>query len=290
MTLHGRRFTYRLAGRGPLLVLVHGIAGSGATWDGVAKLLARRFTVLAPDLPGHGGSEAPAGDYSPGASADAVRDLLLLLRRRRATFIGHSLGGGVVMQLAYQFPDLVERLVLEASGGLGTEVSPLLRALAFPGSEWVMRLGYGPWTAAASGVFARLAGTGFEAPAEARELWRSYADLADADARRSFLAMLRSVVGPEGQRVSARDRLYLAGRVPTLVVWGERDRIIPVAHGREAAAAIPHSRLVVLDGVGHFPHAERPAAFAAALEEFIEATRPVRLTREDVRRQLLRGA
>ena len=279
-----------MAGRGPLLVLVHGIAGSGATWEATARLLARRFTVLAPDLPGHGASDPPPGDYSPGAAAAAVRDLLLLLRRRRATFVGHSLGGGVVMQVAYHFPDLVERLVLEASGGLGTEVAPLLRALALPGSEWVMRLGYGPWTRAGRSLFDRLSGAGMEAPPELRELWRSYSDLSDPAARRSFLNVLRSVVGPEGQRVSARDRLYLAGRVPTLIVWGAADRIIPAAHGREAARAIPGSRLVMLDGVGHFPHAERPAAFASALETFVEDTRPTRLTRDEVRRQLLRGA
>jgi pimeloyl-ACP methyl ester carboxylesterase len=280
-----------MAGRGPLLVLVHGIAGSSATWQPIAGMLSANFTVLAPDLPGHGGTEAPAGDYTLAGAADMVRDLLILLGRRRATFVGHSLGGGVVMQLSYQFPEIVERLVLESSGGLGAEVSPLLRALSLPGAEYVMPLGYTTqWLRFSEGVWSRLGSLGLKAPPGAREMWQSYLDLADPGARRSFLATLRGVVGPSGQRVSARDRLYLASQVPTLIVWGEGDRVIPASHGREAAAQLPGSQLVMLSGVGHFPHAERPSVVAGAIKRFVAETEPAHLRRDEVRKLLQRGA
>jgi pimeloyl-ACP methyl ester carboxylesterase len=270
---------------------VHGIAGSSATWEPIVRMLSPSFTVLAPDLPGHGDSDAPAGDYTLAGAADMVRDLLILLGRRRATFVGHSLGGGVVMQLSYQFPEIVERLVLESSGGLGTEVSALLRALSLPGAEYLMQLGYAErWLKFSEGMWSRLGSLGLKAPPGAREMWQSYLDLADPGARRSFLATLRGVVGITGQRISARDRLYLASRVPTLIVWGEGDHVIPAGHGREAAAQLPGSRLVMLDGVGHFPHAERPAAVAGAIKRFVAETEPAQLKRDEVRKLLQRGA
>ena len=138
MTLHGHSVAYRQAGSGPVVVLVHGITSSSATWERVIGDLARRFTVIAPDLAGHGESDKPKGDYSLGAHASTVRDLLLALGHERATFVGHSLGGGIAMQLAYQFPERCERLVLVDSGGLGREVSLLLRAATLPGSELVL--------------------------------------------------------------------------------------------------------------------------------------------------------
>src|SRR2546428_2610076 len=119
--LHGHRVSYRQAGWGPVVVLIHGITGSSLTWDEVIEPLADRYTVIAPDLLGHGESAKPRGDYSLGAYASGVRDLLVVLGHDRATFIGHSLGGGIVMQAAYQFPEMCERLVLTCSGGLGKE-------------------------------------------------------------------------------------------------------------------------------------------------------------------------
>jgi pimeloyl-ACP methyl ester carboxylesterase len=132
--LHGRPVNYVEAGAGPVLMLVHGMAGSYQNWDRVIAPLAQHHTVIAPDLPGHGASAPGGGDYSIGALATELRDLLIVLGHERATFVGHSLGGGIVMQLAYQFPELTERLVLVSSGGLGSEVSPVLRAAALPGS------------------------------------------------------------------------------------------------------------------------------------------------------------
>src|SRR5256885_6196729 len=132
------RVGYRMAGEGPAIVLVHGLAGSSTTWRAVMPALAERYLVIAPDLLGHGESAKPRGDYSLGAHASGIRDLLVALGVERATFVGHSLGGGVAMQLAYQFPQRCERLVLVASGGLGKEVNALLRAVALPGSEYVL--------------------------------------------------------------------------------------------------------------------------------------------------------
>ena len=128
--VHGHDVAYRSAGEGPVVVLIHGIAGSSETWLPLIPLLADRYTVIAPDLLGHGDSAKPRGDYSLGAYASGIRDLLAVLDHERATFVGHSLGGGIAMQLAYQFPQTLERLVLVASGGLGKEVSPLLRVFS----------------------------------------------------------------------------------------------------------------------------------------------------------------
>src|SRR3954453_23879476 len=135
ITLHGHRVAYRTAGSGPVVVLVHGITGSCATWDLVIDRIAQHYTVVAPDLLGHGESAKPRGDYSLGAYASGIRDLLAALGHDRATIVGHSLGGGIAMQMAYQFPERCERLVLVSSGGLGREVHFLLRAASLPGSE-----------------------------------------------------------------------------------------------------------------------------------------------------------
>src|SRR5437763_5577179 len=140
ITLHGHRVSYRRAGWGPVIVLIHAITGSSLTWEHVIEPLAERYTVVAPDLLGHGESAKPRGDYSLGAYASGIRDLLTLLGHERATFVGHSLGGGIAMQLAYQFPERCERLALVASGGLGKEVSALLRVVSAPGSEYVLPL------------------------------------------------------------------------------------------------------------------------------------------------------
>src|SRR5438034_1130402 len=129
--LHGQRVAFLESGvrtRGPVVVLLHGLAGSSSTWRPILPLLGRHAHVIAPDLLGHGRSaKPPGGDYSLGAYAAGVRDLLVILGLDHATVIGHSLGGGVAMQFAYQFPELTERLVLVASGGLGRDLTPVLR-------------------------------------------------------------------------------------------------------------------------------------------------------------------
>jgi pimeloyl-ACP methyl ester carboxylesterase len=275
--LHGHLVVYRIGGedpthKRPVLMLIHGMAGSSATWREVMPALAHRYTVIAPDLPGHGESDKPRQDYSLGAHANAVRDFLVAIGVDRATVVGQSLGGGVALQLAYQHPRLCERLVLVSSGGLGQEVSWILRALAFPGVEFVMPILFPSFVRDVGNAVGRRARRfGLRAPGF-EEQWRSYASLTDSETREAFLKTLRAVVDRGGQAVSAHDRLYLSSSLPTLIVWGERDGIIPVAHAHQAHQAMPGSQLEIFEESGHFPHVEEPARFIEALTGFVETT------------------
>ncbi|HZR81475.1 MAG TPA: alpha/beta fold hydrolase [Candidatus Binatia bacterium] len=277
IAVHGHRFAYRTAGSGPVVLLVHGMARSSETWREIVPWLADGYRVIAPDLLGHGLSAKPTTDYSVGAHACCLRDLLVALGHdsERVAVVGHSFGGGVAMQFAYQFPERCDRMVLVASGGLGRDVHPILRALAVPGAEWVVEL------AAAAGirssvesVASALARLGLRASAEIEEVWDAFVSLADADCRRALLHTIRSVIDARGQRVSAVDRLYLAATLPTLIVWGARDVIIPVAHAHEAHAAIPGSRLEIFEDAGHVPHRSEPRRFVEVLRSFLEGPRP----------------
>jgi pimeloyl-ACP methyl ester carboxylesterase len=285
-TLHGREVAYAEAGSGPVLLLIHGIGGTCESWQVAIDLLARHHTVIAPDLPGHGASAPGAGDYSLGAFAAGLRDLLVALGHDRATLVGHSLGGGIAMQFAYQFPEVIERLVLVSSGGLGSEVSPVLRAGALPGANLFIAATAAPARAAGSAVARGLAAVGLQPKADVAEVARGYASLADPDHRAAFLATLRSVVGTGGQRVHAGDRLYLTEGVPVLIVWGARDPIIPVQHGEEACRAIPGSRLEIFDGAGHLPQVEEPGRFVAVLERFLADSEPSQRDAEQWRARL----
>jgi pimeloyl-ACP methyl ester carboxylesterase len=273
-TVHGRTVSYLEAGEGPVLLLVHGIAGSCENWREVIEPLSERHTVIAPDFPGHGDSDPGGGDYSLGALAAGLRDLLLSLGHERATVVGHSLGGGVAMQLAYQFPEIVERLVLVSSGGLGPEVSPVLRAAALPGADLFISVTAGAGQRIGSVLGRGLGAVGLRPGADLAEIARGYASLEDPARRAAFLDTLRAVVGTRGQRVAAGDRLYLAEAVPVLIVWGARDSIIPVRHGEDAVRAIPGSRLEVFEDVGHLPQLEAPGRFIAALKRFLRETEP----------------
>ena len=273
--LHGHRVAYRSAGSGPAIVLVHGITSTSATWERVMPYLATQFTVIAPDLIGHGESAKPRGDYSLGAYASGVRDLMVTLGHESATFVGHSLGGGVAMQLAYQFPERCERLVLVDSGGLGRELNLLLRAATLPLSEIVLPLLASTRLLdlgrSAGRFFGRL---GLHAGTDMAELARGHASLSDPEARSAFINTLRTIVDPRGQRVNASDRLYLAENIPFLLVWGERDPIIPVEHGLAAHELVPSSRLEVFEDAGHFPHVDDPQRFLDVLLDFIDSTEP----------------
>lgn len=274
VTIHGHDVTYRMGGDGPAVLLIHGMAGSSRTWKAVTERLVVDHTVIAPDLLGHGESAKPMGDYSLGAFASGLRDLLSVIGVERCTVVGQSLGGGVAMQLAYQHPEVVERLVLVCSGGLGREVSWMLRALTLPGAELVMAVMFPRFVADRGDDVNRfLHRQGIRAP-KIGELWRAYTSLSGAENRGAFLRTLRSVVDPGGQTVSALDRIYLAGGLPTMIVWGDEDPIIPIEHGRAAHAAIAGSRFEVMEGCGHFPHVEDPDRFAALLCDFMATTEP----------------
>jgi pimeloyl-ACP methyl ester carboxylesterase len=110
---------------------------------------------------------------------------------------------------------------------------------------------------------------------------RGYATLTDPQRRKAFVATLRSVVGTEGQRVAALDKLYLADALPVLIVWGENDPIIPVDHGREAHAALAGSHLEIFEDTGHIPQQERPGRFIAVLERFLAETDPAEFDRDE---------
>jgi pimeloyl-ACP methyl ester carboxylesterase len=273
--LHGRRVIYRVAGSGPPVVLIHGMLNSSSHWRAVALNLAREHTVIAPDLIGHGDSAAPRGDYSLGAHASSIRDLLAAIGIDRASIVGHSLGGGVAMQFFYQFPQRTERLVLVSSGGLGHEVSPMLRTAALPGISALLSLTIHPrMTGALMNGGGRLRERRIRLGVYMQALARALRPLENAEARQAFLQTLRAVIDVHGQRVSATDRLYLLERTPTMIVWGERDNTIPLQHGREAHEAIPHSYFTTLPDAAHFPHLEDPEGLAGALREFIGETEP----------------
>ena len=278
IVLHGHRVFYRSAGSGPVLVLIHGITSTSATWAYVLPSLAEHFTVIAPDLIGHGESAKPRGDYSLGAYAAGIRDLLIALGHKRATFVGHSLGGGVAMQLSYLFPEHCERLVLVSSGGLGREISAVLRAASLPGSELVLPLLVNQRVLGFGRVVGDLLGrVGLRVHADLGEVLRGHASLSDGDARAAFLHTLRPIVDVRGQRVDATDRIYLATSIPFMMVWGERDPIIPVAHGRAAHELVPGSRLEVFPEAGHFPHLDDPIRFVRVIIEFVETTPPAQV-------------
>lgn len=274
LNMHGDRVAYREAGQGPAVLLIHGMAASSYTWRAILPPLSTHHRVVAPDILGHGQSAKPRGDYSLGAIAVWLRDLLDELGIDRVTLVGHSLGGGIAMQFAHQHPDYCERLVLIGSGGLGSEVGWTLRLLSAPGAEFVLPI-IAPQPAVAVGNKLRtwLASAGIH-NVVAGETWYAYSSLSDHQARNAFLRTLRSVVDHRGQAVSAFNRLHFASGLPALLIWGDEDPIIPVSHARAAHEALPGSRLLILPGVKHYPHLEATATVTANLDDFITTTAP----------------
>ncbi|WP_375475900.1 alpha/beta fold hydrolase [uncultured Jatrophihabitans sp.] len=273
--IHGYRRVYRIAGAGPPVLLIHGIGDSSATWRTVLPQLARRHLVIAPDLLGHGASAKPRADYSTAAYANGMRDLLGVLGIDRVTLVGHSLGGGVAMQFAYQFPERTERMVLVSSGGAGRHVSPLLRTASLPGAQAALAALRLPGARSAVNAAIWLlerfdTGLGLDAP----DLRRVVEALPDATARAAFIRTLRSVVDWRGQVVTMLDRCYLVRGMPTLLIWGDRDSVLPIGHAYQAYAAMPGSRLEVFEGAGHFPFRSDPNRFVDVLEDFLASTQP----------------
>jgi len=280
--LHGHRVVYRIAGQGPPVVLIHGMLNSSRHWESVALQLAEHYTVVAPDLIGHGDSATPRGDYSLGAHAASIRDLLAVIGIERASIVGHSLGGGVAMQFFYQFPQRVERLVLVSSGGLGHRVSPMLRTAALPGVSGLLSAAANPrLLGALRDIGGRMRERGLRQGVYVQALARALRPLEQPGAREAFLQTLRAVIDVHGQRVSATDRLYLLESMPTLIVWGERDNTIPLGHARSTHEAIPHSHFKTLPGAAHFPNLEDPEGLARALLDFLQSTSPGRIDDSD---------
>jgi pimeloyl-ACP methyl ester carboxylesterase len=262
MTVHGDRVAYRDEGSGEAILLIHGMGGSSKTWSEVIPILAKKYRVIAPDLLGHGLSDKPRGDYSVGAFAVLLRDLLDELGVTRVTVAGHSLGGGVAMQFAHQHRQYCERIVLISSGGFGGDVGRVLRLLSLPGSEFVL-----PMIASRPAV---AAGNALRALVGSADRFTARPALSNRDNRRAFLRTLRAVVDFRGQAVSAINRLCCSDDLPALIISGDQDRVIPVEHARAAHATMPNSRLHVLAGVHHHPPTEEPQKVAGLIDDFVK--------------------
>ncbi|WP_193043222.1 alpha/beta fold hydrolase [Mycolicibacterium baixiangningiae] len=289
-TIHGYRRAFRIAGEGPAILLIHGIGDNSTTWSTVQTTLAQRFTVIAPDLLGHGKSDKPRADYSVAAYANGMRDLLSVLDIDRVTVVGHSLGGGVAMQFAYQFPQFVDRLILVGAGGVTKDVNIALRAASLPMGTEALALLRLPMVLPALQVAGRVAGTMLGTTKMGRdlaEMMRILADLPEPTASSAFARTLRAVVDWRGQVVTMLDRCYLTESVPVQLIWGSHDSVIPVSHGRLAHAAMPGSRLEVFEGAGHFPFHDDPDQFVETVQRFIDSTEPATHDQE-LLRQLLR--
>jgi pimeloyl-ACP methyl ester carboxylesterase len=285
LRLHGHDVEYATAGSGPAVLLIHGITSSLRTWSKVIPRLAEDHRVIAPDLLGHGASAKPRGDYSLGSFASGLRDIMIALDVPTATVVGHSMGGGIAMQLAYQFPERVERLALVNSGGLGREVSLLLRAATLPGADLVLPLLFGtPLFRPAGFVAGKAMGAlGLRSRGDLEGMAHGVRSLRRREGQRAFLHTARSIMDAGGQRINATDRLYLAESMPSLIVWGERDSLIPADHGRAAQQAMPGSRLELFPDAGHFPFNDEPDRFVDVLTDFIATTEPSEYDEERVR-------
>lgn len=283
-TIHGHRRAYRMGGRGPAVLLLHGIGDNSLVWEQVMAALTDRYTVIAPDMLGHGLSDRPRADYSVSAFANGVRDLLCYLGIDHASVVGHSLGGGVAGQFAYQYPDMVERLVFVAPGGVDHDVAPVLRLLSLPFAQQAVALTALPGAKTVLEL-ALLAAAAVPNPArpDAVQLRRALDRMPNTASPHAFSRTLRSVVDLRGQVVTMRDRCYLTAAVPTLIAWGSDDSIIPGTHARLLADALPGARLEVFEGVGHFPMLEAPERFLQTLVEFLDATPAAALSRTDLR-------
>ena len=277
VTIHGHRRAFVKVGRGPALVLIHGIGCDHRTWLPVLRPLSRHFTVIAPDLLGHGQSDAPRADYSVGGYANGVRDLLALNGISSATIVGHSLGGGIAMQFAYKFPRSTQRLVLVGSGGLGRSVNPLLRTLTMPGGSTALKaVTTPPVRVPAAAAMRQLHRLGVPGTIDFGGLADVYESLGDNGRRKAFHHVLRAAVDWRGQVITMLDRAYLAESMPCLVVWGEQDTVIPVKHAYAAHSVLPGSQLEVIPHAGHFPHEDDPEHFASAMIDFILDTKPAK--------------
>jgi pimeloyl-ACP methyl ester carboxylesterase len=291
-TIHGYRRAFRVAGSGPALLLIHGVGCDSRSWEPVLAKLAQRFTVIAPDLLGHGESDKPRADYSLPAFANGMRDLLAALGIDRVTVVGHSFGGGVAMQFAYQYPQLVERVVLVSAGGVAQDVSIALRLAAMPMGAEALAMLRAPGVMPAIRGFGRAVGSllgstklGRDA-ADVVEMLEGFQDPAGLAA---FARTLRSVVDARGQFVTMLDRTYLVQSLPVQIIWGEDDLIIPVDHAHKAHETIPGSRVEIFEESGHMPFHDHPDRFVEVVERFIDSTQPSDYDLELMRSMLQTG-
>lgn len=291
-TIHGYKRAFRIAGSGPAILLIHGIGDNSTTWNVIHAKLAQRFTVIAPDLLGHGKSDKPRADYSVAAYANGMRDLLSVLDIERVTIVGHSLGGGVAMQFAYQFPQLVERLILVSAGGVTKDVNFVLRMASLPMGSEALALLRLPLVLPAVQIAGQIVGKAIGTTALGHDLpnmLRVLNDLPERTASAAFSRTLRAVVDWRGQIVTMLDRCYLTDAIPVQIIWGTKDAVVPVRHARMAHAAMPGSRLEIFDGSGHFPFHHDPARFIEVVERFVDSTEPAEYDQAALRELLRSG-
>lgn len=289
-TIHGYKRAFRIAGSGPAILLIHGIGDNSTTWTAIHAKLAQRFTVIAPDLLGHGKSDKPRADYSVAAYANGMRDLLSVLDIDRATIVGHSLGGGVAMQFAYQFPQMVERLILVGAGGVTKDVNFVLRLASLPMGAEALALLRLPLLLPAIQIVGKIVGQAVGTTRLGHDLpnmLRVLNDLPEPTASAAFSRTLRAVVDWRGQIVTMLDRCYLTQAIPVQIVWGSHDVVVPVLHAEMAHAAMPGSQLEIFEGSGHFPFHDDPARFIDLVLRFIDSTEPPEYDQVGLR-QLLR--
>ncbi len=262
----GHRMVYITGGAGEPVLFLHGLGHASGTWTEVLPQLARHFRVFAVDMLGCGRSDKPRVEYNLWALATYTRYFMDAVGIERAHLVGHSLGGGIAMHLAWQYPERVNRLALVSTGGLGRDLRLGLRVASLPGMSLALAGFTSPvWLWALERFSAGRAIT-----PTWRENVQMWVRLGQVDSRRAFLCILRSVCTIRGQKVSALDRLAML-KHPVLLIWGERDRTIPVAHARHAASLMCHCQLEVLPGCKHYPPLEQPEMVAALLERFLLA-------------------
>ncbi len=289
VVVHGYRRAYRMKGSGPVLLLLHGMACDSTTWSPVMDELAEHFTVLAPDLLGHGESDKPNADYSLGGFANGMRDLLTVLGIDRVTVVGHSFGGGIAMQFAYQFPERTERIVLVSTGGLGPEVTPLIRMMTLPGAGVVTRVATAkPWRPLVAMSLRSLSQLPLMAVRDLNEAADVYEKLAEPAQSLAIRRVARTVLDWQGQFVTMRDRAYLTKLMPVMVIWGHEDLVLPVDHSQNLPT-MSTSEVHIFDRSGHFPHKDHPEMFTKLLVNFCEEKAPAPYHRGKWRALLRRG-
>ena len=290
ITLHGHRRAFVKTGSGPVLLLLHGLGTDHTTWAPVIERLAEHHTVIAPDLLGHGRSDKPRADYSVGGYANGMRDLLTVLGIDKVTVVGHSFGGGVAMQFAYQFPERTHRVILVSSGGLGPDVTPAIRAITTPGFHQFMGVltlpGLRHLTTTTMRLMSRSRLPHTRDLAEMADIVETFRD---PRARAAIRHVVRAVVDWSGQIVTMSDRAYLTSAMPMFLIWGADDTVIPPAHLDNALALAPELRSEVMRDAGHFPHKEHPDRFVEIVSDFMATTEPAVYSRARFRAMLKAG-
>jgi pimeloyl-ACP methyl ester carboxylesterase len=295
VTIHGHRRAYALGGQplgtAPVLLLLHGLACNRHTWKTVWDRLGRSYTLLAPDLLGHGESDKPRGDYSVGGYANGMRDLLTVLGIDKVTVVGHSFGGGVAMQFAYQFPERTERLILVDPGGLGREVTVAIRLLALPGYDALLRVLTAPGIRHLNATMMRTLHRHLRHPAtrDLAEVADILEDFRHPGNRHAIHRLVGAAIDLRGQVISMRDRAYLTEAMPLMVMWGEEDKVIPSHQLDIVAELAPAARTVLFHDSGHFPHKDHPEQFCTLVEDFMATTSPATYSRAKWRRMLKAG-